>query len=150
MSATPATAPLSEATSLAVQTHLQLLQGVIARMGNNSAACKTWCVTIVSAVMVVAAEKTLPALTYLAFLPICVFLLLDAQYLALEKGFRDSYATFVRRLHEDNLRPADLYEIRTSAGGFNRLLDALTSFSILLFYPPLALLALVVRWTIGS
>ncbi len=33
----------------AVQSYLGILQGVINRMASNSAGCKTWCITLVSA-----------------------------------------------------------------------------------------------------
>ncbi len=36
-----------EPDSPAVQTHLSLIQAVIARMAGNSRSCKTWCITLV-------------------------------------------------------------------------------------------------------
>ncbi|WP_414544018.1 hypothetical protein [Nostoc sp. CCY0012] len=41
--------------SNSVQSYLNILQGVIARMANNSASCKTWCISLVSAILVVLA-----------------------------------------------------------------------------------------------
>ena len=38
--------------SSAVQKHLEITQGVITRMAENSRSCKLWCVTLVSAVLV--------------------------------------------------------------------------------------------------
>ena len=49
-------------TSPSVQAHLGIIQGVIQRMATNSAACKTWCITIVSAILVVVADKQNPNL----------------------------------------------------------------------------------------
>ena len=34
------------AESSAVQKHLEIMQGVIQRMGENSRSCKVWCVTL--------------------------------------------------------------------------------------------------------
>ena len=44
------------AESSAVQTHLTIMQGVIKRMAENSRYCKVWCVTLVSAVLVLVAR----------------------------------------------------------------------------------------------
>ena len=35
--------------SSAVQKHLEIVQGVIARMAENSRSCKVWCITRVAA-----------------------------------------------------------------------------------------------------
>jgi len=40
-----------------VQSHLTILQAVIQRMASNSASSKTWCVTLVSAILVIVADK---------------------------------------------------------------------------------------------
>ena len=36
----------------AVQAHISMLQGIISRMANNSANCKTWVITIIAAMLV--------------------------------------------------------------------------------------------------
>ena len=82
--------------SPAVQTHLSIIQNVIQRMASNSASCKTWCVTLVSAILVVVIDKDKSAYLLLALLPIVVFLILDVYYLSMEKGFRNSYNDFIR------------------------------------------------------
>ncbi len=87
------------AESPAVKAHLDIMQGVIQRMAANSASCKTWCISLVSAILVVAADKGKPQLVWLALLPTLMFFLLDTYYLAFEKGFRDSYKDFVLKVH---------------------------------------------------
>ena len=42
--------------SSAVQKHLEIMQGVIFRMAENSRSCKVWCVTLVSAILVLVAR----------------------------------------------------------------------------------------------
>lgn len=42
----------------AIQAHVNMLQGVINRMANNSANCKTWAITIISAILVLYAVDT--------------------------------------------------------------------------------------------
>lgn len=118
----------------AVQTHLGILQGVIQRMASNSASAKTWCVTLVSAILVVGADKSRPGLVWLALIPTILFLGLDAYYLALEKGFRASYAKFIERLHRKTLQESDFYAIEPT-GRFERLfLSSLVSLSVWPFY----------------
>lgn len=51
--------------SQAIQTHLEITQSVIQRMAVNSASCKTWCITLVSAILVIVADKGKPCSTYL-------------------------------------------------------------------------------------
>ena len=42
--------------SSAVQKHLEIMQGVIQRMAENSRSCKVWCVTLVAATLVLVAR----------------------------------------------------------------------------------------------
>lgn len=71
--------------SVAIQTHLGIIQNVIQRMSSNSSSCKAWCITLVSAVLVIVADKGKSEYAYIALLPTLVFAALDAYYLALEK-----------------------------------------------------------------
>ena len=80
-----------DATSPSVQTHLGILQSVIERMAANSTSSKTWCITVVTATLIVAANKDKPDYTLFALVPTLLFLALDVYYLALEKGFRKAY-----------------------------------------------------------
>ena len=73
--------PLTE-ESASVQSHLQIMQNIIQRMATNSTSCKAWCITIVSAILVLIADKSKPELAWLALLPSFLFLSLDAYYLA--------------------------------------------------------------------
>lgn len=67
--------------SSSVQSYLNTLQGIVSRMAGNSANCKTWCITLVSAILVAIADKAKPNYGWLALIPIVVFLFLDAYYL---------------------------------------------------------------------
>src|SRR5882757_4034320 len=84
--------------SPSVQSHLGMLQGVIGRLATNSASCKTWCVSLVSALAVVAAgqQTNRPRILSVAALPIILFAFLDSYYLGLERRFRTCYETFVK------------------------------------------------------
>ncbi|MHC4875892.1 MAG: hypothetical protein ACYTGL_05290 [Planctomycetota bacterium] len=133
--------PNIDESSASIQTHLQILQDVIERMAANSSSCKTWCITIVAAILVVVADKDKPQLAWVAVLPTLLFAALDVYYLAMEKGFRASYAVFVSKLHSKTLTPDDLYSVAPSEDRSKLQVDALTSFSVWGFYVPLLLLA---------
>jgi hypothetical protein len=120
--------------SEAVEAHLTIMQSVIQRMAGNSTSAKTWCITLVSAVLVVVADKGKPQFAWLAVIPTVLFLVLDAYYLGLEKGFRKSYNTFIDKLHGRELKPADLYVVEPEGDLLKLGVEALRSFSVWPFY----------------
>ena len=79
------TEPLTH-ESASVQSYLSILQGTITRMASNSASCKAWCVTLVSAMLVLIADKEKPDYVWISVVPIVLFVVLDAYYLGLERG----------------------------------------------------------------
>ncbi|MBA7484071.1 hypothetical protein ES707_19594 [subsurface metagenome] len=127
--------------SQAVQAHLGITQSVIQRMASNSASCKAWCITLVSAILVIVADKGNPQYVLFALIPNLLFLILDTYYLALEKMFRVSYNMFIDKLHNRELVASDLYAVSPSGSMFRTFFNALFSFSIWPFY--LTLLAMV-------
>jgi len=132
-------------TSPSVQTHLGILQSVIQRMAGDSTSCKTWCITIVSAILVIVADKGKPNFAFIALIPTLLFLALDAYYLALEKGFRASYNDFVRKLHSGKARVEDLYAVAPKGNESKHQIEALKSFSIWGFYATLLILIELAR-----
>ncbi len=56
---------------------------------------------IVSAIVVIVADEAKPEYVWLSIVPIILFYFLDSYYLGLERGFRDRYNEFVRKLHEE-------------------------------------------------
>lgn len=132
-------AALTEA-SPSVQIHLGIIQNVIARMAGNSSACKTWCITVVSAVLVLVADKSQPDFAYIALIPTLLFCVLDTYYLALEKGFRASYCDFVNKLHNGKLLASDLYSVEPAGEQVKHQWTAFKSLSVWLFYVSLGLL----------
>jgi hypothetical protein len=125
-----------------------MLQGVIQRMAQNSSSCKTWCVTIVSAILVVVADKEKVRMAGVAVLPILVFAALDTYYLVLEKRFRRSYEMFVEAWHRRKLVVSDLYTVSPTRGlgkGADWV-SAIRSFSVWGFYFPLLLLVGLVAY----
>lgn len=128
--------------SQAIQAHLSILQSVIQRMSSNSSSAKTWCVTIVSAILVVISDKEKPHLAWILSIPIGLFFVLDVYYLMLEKGFRKSYAHFVDCLHDSSLCVDDLFEVEPRGRNRTHLWAAIRSISVWPFYSLLALMTL--------
>ena len=71
--------------SAAVQKHLEIMQGVINRMAENSRSCKVWCVTLVAATLVLVARTGEPQHALIALVPTLLFLFLDSYYLVLSQ-----------------------------------------------------------------
>lgn len=125
--------------SSAVRAHIEMMQGVITRMAENSRSCKLWCVTLVAAILVLVARTGEPRHVLIALVPTLLFLFLDSYYLALERAFIKSQNTFVAKLHDNELKESEVYKVIPT--GMNWLLvvrSLLGSISILPFYVPVA------------
>ena len=121
--------------SAAVRTHLEIVQGVIQRMAENSRSCKVWCVTLVSAILVLVARTGSAEHAMIALAPTVLFFVLDAYYLSLERAFRKSYNAFVGKVHDGKVCTSDLYAVAPSGSIAKGLLWAMfRSFSVLPFY----------------
>lgn len=118
----------------AIQTHLGILQNTIERMASNSASAKAWSITLVSAILVIVADKDQATFAWLALIPTILFFSLDTYYLALEKGFRTSYRNFVGKLHRGKLQEDDFFSVMPSGSFSKHLFRAAFSFSVLPFY----------------
>lgn len=136
--------------SPSVQTHLGILQRVIDRMAANSTSSKAWCIAVTSAILVIVADKGKANFAFLALLPTLLFLGLDAYYLGLEKGFRDSYKAFVKKVHDETLTPEDLYAVAPEGDASSLQFQALKSFSVWGFYVVLGLLIVLARGIVLS
>ncbi len=135
--------------SPAVQSSLTILQDVITRMAGNSANGKTWCIALVSAILVLLADRHSPDLVWIAIAPIILFCMLDAYYLAMEKDFRDRYNQFVRKLHTGAAIIDDLFVVippGQSPLSAKNAWRALKSFSVWPFYIIQVIVLLVVRF----
>ncbi len=141
---TPDISPQVKVDSPALQAHVATLQGIIARLAGNSAACKNWCVTLVAAIVVIVADKGKPEFTLFALLPVIMFALIDGYYLMLEKQFRDAHELLVTKLHSADpnewLKESDLYNVKPVINKWAQTKHAATSFSVWGFYGPLLLL----------
>lgn len=119
----------------AVHVHLEMLQGVIQRMAENSRACKLWSITALSAVLFFAARSDAPWYTLIALVPLSLFFLLDTYYLSLEQRFRSSYETILGKLRSGTYGPEDVYQIIPAEFSKGIVLKCLRSPSVYLYYP---------------
>lgn len=136
--------------SSSVQNYLNILQGIIARMATNSSNCKTWCISLVSAVLVVIADKSKPDYAWIALIPIVLFFLLDAYYLGQERSFRDIYNDFIQKLQVGSVQTADLFILKPIRGFsvIRALYDASFSFAVYPFYLTLVATVIIARYLI--
>ena len=132
--------------SAAVMSHLEIMQGVIQRMATNSSSCKAWCITLVSAILVIVANKGKPNSVWVALIPTVLFWGLDAYYLALEKRFRKNYNEFIYKLHNGGIEAEDLYAVKPLDGAFTTYLVSFFSPSVLFFYFTIGLMIVLARF----
>lgn len=128
------------AESLAVRSHLEMLQSVIQRMAENSRSCKLWSITALSAILFFAARTGVPWYTLIALIPLSLFFLMDVYYLSLERRFRSSYDLMLKNLRDNTYGPDDIYRIVPGNLSANVLIKCLRSPSVLLYYPPALLM----------
>ncbi len=136
--------------SSAVQAHLSIVQAVIARMAESSRSSKTWCITIISAILVLGVGMAGFDHLWVAYVPVVLFLGLDMYYLALERRFRGSYNAFLRKLRNGDVAASDLYEVAPEGPAVKSWFATLGSVSIWPFYLVLAGLIAFVWWRIGA
>lgn len=134
--------------SPSVQSYLTILQSVISRMATNSTNCKTWCVSLVSAIVVIVADKGKPDYVWISVIPIILFLLLDSYYLCLERQFRTVYNDFIRKLHFGNATVDDVFYLAPRVGAGTTSLNIIRaggSIAVWPFYVLFAVMLLIVR-----
>jgi uncharacterized membrane protein YoaK (UPF0700 family) len=138
-----AASPFAPADNPASIAHLNTLQGIITRLAGNSAQCKTWCLTLVTALIAFAGTAHNVGPIKLAILPIAMFLVLDAAYLGVEKAYRDLYNDVVRQIRRGSYA---LDGVFAAGAGLTLGLwfKSQKSWSIWAFYYPLIIAYIVV------
>ena len=117
--------------------HLELVQGVINRMANNSFMLKGWAVTLVAGIFALAGKDTDKLYFLVTYVPVLVFWGLDAYYLLQERLYRLLYEK-VRATEEDHID----FSLKATTEEFdsdkNSYCSCLLSKTELWFYMPLA------------
>ena len=71
--------------------HLEMIESVIERMGQNSFALKGWTMTLIVAICAFSAAGTERKFALVAIAPIIAFSFLDSFYLQKERKYRELY-----------------------------------------------------------
>jgi hypothetical protein len=122
--------------------HLELIQGVITRMGSNLFTLRGWMITLVVGLSVAFLEVGRNELQVILVLVVFIFWVHDAYFLALERGYRCLYNK-VRKLDEDSIDfsmdVSEFSNLRTTSIWYCMLSKTLAFF----YVPTLILIALI-------
>ncbi|UGV24683.1 hypothetical protein E0H22_02670 [Rhodopseudomonas boonkerdii] len=114
--------------------YLEMLQSLVTRMAGYGVSIKSYCITVVTAVLGFSFTLQRPAVAALALLPLITFALLDAQYLRVERRFRALFD----EIRQQPWDAAPSFEINLKVAPKVPYWRALGSWSIVNFYGPLA------------
>ncbi|GHI01455.1 hypothetical protein [Neobacillus kokaensis] len=129
--------------------HLEMIQGVVNRMGQNAFLLKGWTVTLVAGLFVFANTQDIDyKYVAIALLPAIFFWLLDGYFLWQERLFRKLYDA-VRK--QNNETAADFsMDVRPFYADVHSWLRTCFSITLSLFYLPtigVIVITLVLVWT---
>ena len=134
------------------ETYLGYIQATISRVGQNAFQAKTWCITIITALLIFLLEKASDhselTTIYIAMGVVALFCTLDTYYLYLERGYRKLYkiaAGLVPELPEsEKLSDYDM-QIPNIGRGIKEYGKAFISVSTGLFYGLIIVLLIALR-----
>jgi hypothetical protein len=69
--------------------HLEMIQAIISRMAGNSFLIKGWSLTLLAAILTLALKDRIYSIILIAFIPVCMFWLLDSFFLRQERMYRN-------------------------------------------------------------
>jgi hypothetical protein len=129
----PRASPFWPADNPAALGHITLLQGIITRLATASTSCKTWCLTLVGALLSLAGATRAPAIVTFALVPVVLFGFLDTMYLAQERAYRDLYKRIVGLMRTREYKLGNVFDAAATVtcGG---IFAALFSWSVLPVY----------------
>jgi hypothetical protein len=116
MSATEHPSLFWPADNPAVIAHINLLEGIMSRLATHSASCKTWCISLVAALLSLAGATKLPAIVSIALVPIVVFGFMDTMYLSQERAYRDLYLDVVKKVRTGSYALTDAFDAKAPLG----------------------------------
>lgn len=125
-----------------IRQYIQMLQDTINRMASNSSSCKSWMLTLVTALLALyVSANELRQYVWLIVIPVFMFWGLDFYYLLLENRFRNHEKEFVRQvsLSDDSLWRQTIFSFKVTIPsdnyGLKLIWKCVKSPSILCFYP---------------
>jgi hypothetical protein len=128
--------------------HLEMLQSLITRMAGYGASFKSYCITVVTAVIGFALTAHKPNIIWLALLPLLAFALADAQYLRVERRFRGVF----NLVRQESWEQMPSFTINLEQAPAESYLRAALSWSIIGFYAPLTIgviISVLGAWAYG-
>ena len=125
--------------------HLEMIQGVINRLGSNSFRIKSWTVVLVAALLSVLVREERLAFALIALFPVLVFWGLDGYFLGTERRFRTVYDS-VRRKPESKIDFAMDTPPLTAADWFR----AARSVTLRVFYPAIIVSVILLSVSLGG
>jgi hypothetical protein len=129
------------------RSHLQMLQGIIDRLSQNSFLLKAWSVGLLSALFALFAANSKVMFIYLAYFPVFSFWILDAYFLRQERLFRKLYDR-IRILEDSQID----FSMNTSSvkSEVDSWLRVMFSITLLIFYGTLILSVLLALFIGGK
>jgi hypothetical protein len=110
------------------RAHLLMIQNIIDRLSQNSFLIKGWTISIVAALLALAAQNTNLVFIYLAYFPSIVFWLLDGYFLRQERLYRALFNQ-VRLANEDEVDfSLDTSPFQSSVPNWSHILGSRTIF----------------------
>lgn len=127
--------------------HLKFIQNIITRMSGNLFFLRGWTITLIAALLALFAKdsKFIYAIGFLCVLTL-VFWILDGYFLSQERQYRDLY-NYVRKLKDEKID----YSMDTSEYKKykkNTVIFAMFSGTLMVFYIPLIIAALVIAYMV--
>ena len=122
--------------------HLELIQGVITRIGGNLFTLRGWMITLIVGLSALFLEFGRDELQIILILVIFIFWVHDAYFLSLERGYRHLYNK-VRKIKEDEI------DLSMDISEFGILKDTsiwycMTSKTLAYFYIPTLILVVII------
>jgi hypothetical protein len=117
----------------AATLHITQLQGIISRLAGNSASCKTWCFTLVAAMIGLAGATHAPQVVSAALVPVLIFGITDVLYLGTEIAYRRLYQQVVEAMRDGSYGRPMVYEARAPVS-VGCIFVAIRSWSIIPYY----------------
>ena len=108
--------------------HLEMIQGIITRMGKNSFQLKEWSVGIMIAIYAFAGQNANKAVI-ITIIPLTIFWMLDTYYLCLERKFRMLYDETRTKDNKDIDYSMDFNSVKIKVGEVKKICFFSTAFS---------------------
>jgi hypothetical protein len=132
----------------ALHHQMSLYQELIKRMTENSRNAKTWCISIVSALLVFS-SKTLALPWFVLVLPILPLMYLDMYYLVLETFYRQQYNALKQKYKKGEIDIYNVYDMESSTDKLE-IFYQIRSKSVWPFYGLLLLVAMAIGYFLAT